>query len=187
MNSLAQLVQRAQRGEEDAFTELFGEAFPLAYRWALMQTGSAEDAHDVAQEALISAWRGIREFRGDSRIATWLYTIVRRTSADWRRAGRRRRAREARYAADAPTVLQPARDRRLEQQLAAVLELLEVLPARQREVFDLVELQGLPMTEVTSLTGLQPSTVRVHLLRARRALRSRMLGENPLPDGLDAM
>lgn len=187
MNSLARLVRRAQQGEEEAFALLFGEMFPLAYRWALMQTGSADDAHDVAQEALITAWRRITEFRGDSHITTWLYTIVRRTSADWRRAGKRRRAREARYAADAPTVLQPPRDRRLGQQLAAVLELLERLPARQREIFDLVELQGLPMTEVTSLTGLQPSTVRVHLLRARRALRSRMLNEKTLPDGLHAM
>lgn len=187
MNSLARLVQRAQRGDESAFAELFGATFPLAYRWALMQTGSADDAHDVAQEALITAWRRIREFRGDSHFTTWLYTIVRRTSADWRRAGRRRLVREARYAVDTATVTQPARDRDLDEQLSAVLALLEKLPARQREVFDMVELQGLSMTEVTSLTGLQPSTVRVHLLRARRALRSRLLRENLSPDALDAL
>ena len=177
MSSLAQLVLRAQQGEAAAFDLLARETFPLAHRWALVQTGSADDAQDVAQQAMLVAWLRIREFRRDSRFSTWLYTIVRRTAADWRRSERRRSAREAVYAQDVPRAVETRIDPDVSRPLASVLRLLRRLPARQREVFDLLELQGLTMDEVIALTGLQPSTVRVHLLRARRAIRTGMLSE----------
>ena len=53
------------------------------------------------------------------------------------------------------------------------------LPTKQREVFDLVELQGLKAAEVAELLGLEASTVRVHLLRARRTIRSKVLERHP--------
>lgn len=185
MNSLAPLVLRAQRGEADAFDRLARETFPLAYRWALVQTGSADDAQDVAQQAMLVAWRRIREFRRDSRFTTWLYTIVRHTAADWRRSERRRRAREQAYASEVRHSVEARTDPDFSHRLASALHLLRTLPGRQREVFDLLELQGLTMDEVTAMTGLRPSTVRVHLLRARRAIRSAMLSEGVLSEVME--
>ena len=48
---------------------------------------------------------------------------------------------------------------------------------RQREVFDLVELQGLKPIEAADLLEMNPNTLRVHLLRARRAMREEMLSQ----------
>jgi RNA polymerase sigma factor (sigma-70 family) len=53
------------------------------------------------------------------------------------------------------------------------------LPERQREVFDLVELQGYTATEAAEMLVMSPSTVRVHLLRARRTLRTRIMEQHP--------
>jgi RNA polymerase sigma-70 factor (ECF subfamily) len=53
------------------------------------------------------------------------------------------------------------------------------LPARQREVLALVDLEGWPATVVAERLGIAPATVRVHLLRARRALRSWILDRHP--------
>ncbi len=53
------------------------------------------------------------------------------------------------------------------------------LPERQREVFDLLELQGYNATEAAEMLGMSASTVRVHLLRARRTLRARIMEQHP--------
>ena len=53
------------------------------------------------------------------------------------------------------------------------------LPERQREVFDLADLQGYRSSEVAELLGMNPSTVRGHLFRARRFIRNKILQSNP--------
>jgi len=53
------------------------------------------------------------------------------------------------------------------------------LPERQREVFDLVELQGYTAVEAAEMLAMSASTVRVHLLRARRTLRARIMERHP--------
>ena len=54
------------------------------------------------------------------------------------------------------------------------------LPSRQREVFDLVELQGIPATEAAEILGIRATSVRGNLFKARRNLRRRIL--NVWPD-----
>ena len=53
------------------------------------------------------------------------------------------------------------------------------LPNRQREVFDLADLQGIPLTEIAEMLQMSPITARVHLHRARAAIRSRILASDP--------
>jgi RNA polymerase sigma-70 factor (ECF subfamily) len=53
------------------------------------------------------------------------------------------------------------------------------LPPRQREVFDLGDLQGLPSVEIAERLGIEPVSVRAHLFKARRALRKRILEHHP--------
>ena len=66
-----------------------------------------------------------------------------------------------------------------EQAAGLVTTFFNALPSKQREVFDLVELQGLKAADVADMMGLEASTVRVHLLRARRTIRSKVLERYP--------
>ncbi len=169
-------VRRAQRGDEVAFAQLAREIRPLALRWAMLHTASADDAEDVVQSALLSVHRSLGDFREGSRFTTWLYSVVRRAAADWRRSERRRSTRERRWAEQLDTSTEPDFGRAgVERDLAAALELLQTLPARQREAFDLTELQGKSYDEAAALLGLSTSTVRVHVLRARRTIRGQLL------------
>ncbi len=72
------LVRRAQEGYLDAYAELVDRHGRLAYRVALRLLGNHDDAEDVAQEALVSAWQQLPGFQGKSSYATWLYQIVTR-------------------------------------------------------------------------------------------------------------
>ena len=180
MESTEECVRRAQEGDDVAFTRLVRDVYPQLYRWALVQTGSADDAEDVVQSALIRMHRHLPGFRHDARLTTWLYAIVRRASADWRRASRRRQVRERHYEVEAPEYTgSPARQLDAERARTVLHAALRALPVRQREVFDMAELQGMPATEVAELLALSPNTVRVHLLRARRAMRAGVLARHP--------
>lgn len=173
----AEAIRRAQEGDNLALERIVRTVYPLMYRWALLRTADPDDADDVAQSALVLVHRHLPEFGFGSRFTTWLYTIVRRVALDWRRAHGRRVAREQHYARDVLHGATPAETERvdLERRLALLREALASLTPRQREVFDMIELQGMDASEVAQIMGLSASTARVHLLRARRAVRSWML------------
>src|SRR3984885_10342133 len=74
----AYLVARARDGYLDAYELLVQRHSAMTYRAALRLCGNHHDAQDIAQEALIVAWRNLDRFRADSSFSTWLYRIVTR-------------------------------------------------------------------------------------------------------------
>ncbi|HEY4839395.1 MAG TPA: sigma-70 family RNA polymerase sigma factor [Candidatus Acidoferrales bacterium] len=70
------LVQRAQAGDEKAFSSLLRPYTHLAYHVALRITGNREDAEDASQQSLLKAYTHIGQFQGDSQFSTWLTRIA---------------------------------------------------------------------------------------------------------------
>ncbi len=184
------LVHQAAAGDEVAFARLATLVRPRMYRWALVQLLDADAAEDVTQRALIRLRNALPRFRGDSAPETWMFTIVRSATADWRRSERRRtemqkrnqKLQEAFPEHGAP--LDTGLDDTASELMSAVTTHIGVLPARQREVFDLVDLQGHTSLEAAELLSITPTTVRVHLMRARRVIRAKLLQNNaPLVGG----
>ena len=177
------LVQRARRGDDKALRDLIECAYPLVRRWSLVRTGDPSDADDLTQDVLVQMIRKLEGFKGDAQFGTWLYSITRNAAADrYRKDERRARLAESPGAYDAlvpAAVEDPARLAERTEVRAALEVFFEELPERQREIFDLVELQGLPSTDVAELLGIEPVSVRAHLFKARRRLRERILAERP--------
>lgn len=166
------LVRAAQRGDAAALSQLLERVRPRVYRWALIQTAAADDAEDLVQEALMRAARKLGAFAFDARFTTWLHAIVRTTAADGRRTRRRRDRLLRQNSADPAPARQPEPSSGL---MDVVRESLHGLTARQREIFDLVDLQGHTPAEAAGLLGMNATTLRVHLLRARRQMRLRIM------------
>ncbi len=180
--SVSTLVRKAQAGDESAFERLVRLYYERVHRWALAKTGDRDDADDVAQEALLRMHRGLANFDGRSRFTTWMYQVTRSAAADLhRRRSRRRRlgaqleARTLGESQEAP----PEGELDHRRVAGLVRAFLEELSERQREVFDLIDLQGFGSSEVGAMLGMEPVTVRSHLLRARRAIRARILESHP--------
>ena len=179
-----ELLRRVRDGDVAAFRELVRRIHPLVHRWATTRTADPDLADDVTQEVLVRVHRRLDEFRGDSRFTTWLYRLTANAASDQlRRAGRQRRlaarllsaVARADHAAAAPADAGPDGERiRL-----LVARFAQALPDRQRQLFDLVDLQGFEPTEAAAMLGLSGSTARVHLHRARRALRAAILEDAP--------
>jgi RNA polymerase sigma-70 factor (ECF subfamily) len=151
-------------------------------RWATVHTGDPSEADDLAQDALVRVVRGLGGFRGQARFTSWVYRVVASAALDrGRRLGRRERREEGPEMLETATVAEEPRpgDVDKERLLDRVRECFLGLAGRQREVFELCELQGLDSVEAGDLLGIAPATVRVTLLRARRTVREEILRTDP--------
>ena len=176
---ILELAERARAGEKEALGRLAGHLRPVVCRWALVMTADPDDAEDVAQFVVMKMLTSIKSFNGRSSVTSWLYGITRNASLDHQR-GKRRDQRLAEKLgqlaqAQTPRLEDPLDKLEMKRTLRLIRTLLSELPMRQREVFDLVELQGLKPIEAADLLEMNPNTLRVHLLRARRAMRKEML------------
>ncbi len=172
----ADLLLRARTGDEAAFTELVARWYPRIHRWALGQTDDPDSAEDIAQQVLIRFHLHLGGFRGNSRLSTWLFQVTRNAARDALRRRRRREGMMERFHSAVPAVPAVPTDAAERGELMALArQALAGLPARQRTVFDLVDLQGYAAAEAATLLGLSAGTVRAHLFRARRALRAAVL------------
>jgi RNA polymerase sigma-70 factor (ECF subfamily) len=178
----AQLASLASSGDDSAFTTLVTRFQPAVFRWALMFSRDPDEAEDITQEVFVRAHRQLGQYRSDGSLDAWLYRITRRAATQLRRTRKRRG-----LLASSPAA-QPARDvyttdpgGRVDRQRAAALihDLFQRLPQRQREIFDLVDLQGLSPAEAAERTGVKPASVRTNLFKARKAIRERLLATHP--------
>ncbi len=165
----AYLVQRAQEGYLDAYSELTDRHGGLAYRVALRLLGNHHDAEDVAQEALITAWQRLPGFSAKSSFSTWLYQIVTRRALN--RISRTPAAESLDLVGEVRDQAPDPGDTAVQRRAAdAVINAITTLPPPQRVAIVLHHLEGLPNAEVARITGSTVPAVRSQLFRGRRTL-----------------
>ena len=173
------LVQRAQEGYLDAYAMLVDRHGPLAYRVALRLLGSHQDAEDIAQEALVTAWQQLPRFRAGSSFPTWLYRIV--TTRALNRITRTRVTESldllgqisgGQIGGGQLSDSQDETEQKVERDLTvdAVTNAVTALPPPQRVAIVLRHFEGLPVAEIAQITGSTIPAVRSHLFRGRRTL-----------------
>ena len=176
-----ELLAAARQGDSVALETLLVRYQPHLYRFGLRMCGNAEDAGDVAQESLISMARSLRDFRGDSSVSSWLYTIARRFCIKKRRRSKFAPTREesldtpgnvAQHLADpTPNPEQAATNREL---ATALTHAIDALEPSQREVLVLRDVEGLSAPEVARILGMSVEAVKSRLHRARIAVREEL-------------
>lgn len=173
-------VLRAQQGDREAFDRLARHFLPRIRRWALVRTGDPDDADEVVQRTLVQAFQKIRQCRTGARFGGWLYTITANAAKGLSRTRTARVQALDRFRATKEEVGKPYVSGPHEDGLSDLVRafLVELTP-RQREIMDLVDLQGYQPAEAAAQLGLEPATARVHLLRARRKIRARILRQHP--------
>jgi RNA polymerase sigma factor (sigma-70 family) len=95
----ADLVERARRGDGDAYDQLVRAHQDIAFRTAWLVAGSSADAEDAAQEAFVKGWRAMGRFRAGAPFRPWLLAIVANEARNRRRSAGRREALVLRAAA----------------------------------------------------------------------------------------
>lgn len=143
---------------------------PVAYAYAHRQLGSAPDAEDVVQEAMIRLWRIAPNWRlGEARVTTWLYTVVLNLCRD-----RLRRSGRGVPLETIPEPQDPGRGaaERMEDddRVRALNSALQQLPERQRRAVELRHLEGLSNPQIAEILGVNVAAVESLTARGKRKL-----------------
>lgn len=170
------LLTAARTGDAAPLEALILKHQSRLYRFSLKMCGSPSDAQDVLQETLIAFARSIQNFRGESSVTTWLYTVARSFCIKRRRKSKFAPAHteslDCRVASLIPDpALMPDESlsaREMEDALGAALA---ALSDEHREVVVLRDSEGLTAAEVADVLGISIDAVKSRLHRARLALR----------------
>lgn len=177
-----------EAGRRDEAADRFGrlvEAWQRrALRVALHYLGNPADADDAVQDAFVKLYAHMTAYRADLSFDAWFTRILVNTCLDHLKARRRLPSWSGALhtsAADVAEALpshEPSAERRLaaRDRWRALTAAVEHLPERQRDVFVLTHLDDQPPHAIAQVLGMSPATVRVHLFRALRRLRS-VLGD----------
>jgi RNA polymerase sigma-70 factor (ECF subfamily) len=180
-----QLVERAQRGDKQAFDLLVVKYQRKLARLLSQFIRDAAEVEDVTQEAFIKAYRALPSFRGDSAFYTWLYRIGINTAKNFLVAqGRRAPTTTAGFdnedaegfeeASQLREMNTPESELTSKQIAQTVNQTLEELPEELRTAITLREIEGLSYEEIAVIMNCPIGTVRSRIFRAREAIAEKL-------------
>jgi RNA polymerase sigma-70 factor (ECF subfamily) len=170
------LVQRAQKGDPEAFAALVTEHQRYVYNLALRVLKNEEEALDLAQETFVRAWTALPNFRGQSQFRTWLYRIV--TNLCYNRLPNLRRSLNE-FGDDVISELpetdlafdNPAHGLESRELRTFLHRAIDELDENHRLLISLRYQNELSYEEIASLLNLPLGTVKTGLFRAKEQLR----------------
>jgi len=171
------LIARLQSGDAAAFEPLVTPYRQSLLGLALRLTRNLEDAKEVTQETFLRAYKYIGRFDAERSFKNWITTILVHAA----RHHYNRRSREDVLLAAEPlrekaldTSGGPEADHESRELRARLMECVEVLTPREREIFLLRDVEGLNIRETVQIAGGSSVSIRVHLSAARRKIRDRI-------------
>jgi RNA polymerase sigma-70 factor (ECF subfamily) len=181
-SSHADLIARAQRGEEGAFEAIFHQHKQRVYSLCLRMTGNTAEAEDLTQEAFLQVFRKIHTFRGESAFSTWLHRLsvnivlmrlrkktVVQTPLDDTAGGEEFDEPQKEFGAPDPVLVGSIDRMRLERAIAQ-------LPPGYKQAFVLHDVEGYEHNEIAAVLGCSIGNSKSQLHKARTRLRKLLHG-----------
>ncbi|MFF7178287.1 SigE family RNA polymerase sigma factor [Streptomyces sp. NPDC008121] len=151
----------------EEFEEFYAQTVARLTGHLYVMLGDLHEAQDVVQEAFVKAWARRRQLDRNGQPEAWIRTVAWRLAVSRWRFGRRS-AEAWRRTGAPPDVAGPGPEE------VVLVEALRGLPDRQRRAVTLHYLCDLTVEQIAAETGMSPSTVKTHLVRARTALADRL-------------
>ena len=154
-NSDFELVKRFLEGDQCSFNRLINKYQQKIYWHARRMTGSHLDADEVVQEVLLVLYNKLKDFQFKSSLYTWIYRITSTRSINYLN---KRKLRKILYFDDISTIETGVKediinDIDTKDKIKKLDQFLQTLPAKQREIFILRNIDGLSYEEISKITG----------------------------------
>jgi RNA polymerase sigma-70 factor, ECF subfamily len=175
--SESDLLLRAQRGDPRAFEELIRPHLPSLRRFAFSFARKWEDADDLAQEALLKAFRSLKSFEGRSSLSTWLFTVTRSVGHDLYRSRQQKELLRQDELDDRHEASHEGADELLaaKSDTDILWQSIKKLEPEFRIALVLFDIEGLSYEEIAAIERVPLGTIRSRLSRARAKLKEILL------------
>jgi RNA polymerase sigma-70 factor (ECF subfamily) len=178
-----ELIADCLKGQTSAFGDLVTRYQNRLYNTLVAVLGSADDAHDVAQEAFVSAFQKLHTFKGRSAFYSWLFRIALNASVSQKRKLRRVpvsidaiREQSGTEPIERHPAARPEHSLETVERQVAVRAALAELAEEFRTALVLKEMEDLSYEEIAQIVGCPIGTVRSRIHRARAELRDKLQG-----------
>ncbi|MBS1721565.1 MAG: sigma-70 family RNA polymerase sigma factor [Armatimonadetes bacterium] len=177
------LVAEAREGDFSAFERLFERHRNLVYRFVYQMSNRRDDAEDLTQEVFVRAYQNLHRYRDEAKFTTWLLRIATNLATDRARMSQRRQALETQESGSqgalawmtVGNVDDPVENLESDRRVAALRKALAALPEHHRNVIVLRDIEEMDYKDMAELLGCTVGGAKLRVLRARRALRDRVL------------
>jgi|WetSurMetagenome_2_1015567.scaffolds.fasta_scaffold06610_4 RNA polymerase sigma-70 factor, ECF subfamily len=171
-----ELVRKAAAGDEQAFRAMLESHYTLIYSVVRGVAGQHGETDDIVQEVFIKIFRAIGDFRGDSRLSTWIYRIARNEALNAidRRKPQAIPIDDCEELPDAGDNPETSYRRRIGRE--RLERLLERLDEKQRVAIELRYLGDKSYEEIAEIMAIPLGTVKTHIYRAKLSLKRMMTG-----------
>jgi len=169
------LIERASKGDQKAFSELFYEYKEMVYRVVYKLLGNSEETNDAVQQTFIELYKSLPGYAGKSKFTTWLYRIAVNVSIQF---FRKRRTRDKNqpfnpeiHADSTSENDNPLEKKELRKQIEEALASLHI---RKRTVVVLHDIENRTMEEISDIIGVPVGTIKSRLFYGREELKKKL-------------
>ncbi|RFU70171.1 sigma-70 family RNA polymerase sigma factor [Peribacillus saganii] len=169
-----ELIRRAQAGDKQALSDLIAMYYPAVERFAYQMGNTADEVQDITQEVFIKVFRFIHQF-SHAKFSTWLYKITLNTSKDYSRKKSSYLKKLLRLQKERPSEVLNSEQFTLKGEEEKCLhECIQQLDDKYKIPIILFYFHDKKYEEIAEILGLNLSTVKVRILRAKEALKKRL-------------
>ena len=173
-----EVITRVLRGEHQLYAELVTRHQNFVFTLALRYTPVREDAEEIAQDVFVKAYKALKDFRGESKFSTWLYSIVNSTAITFLR-----KKKLDVKSLDNENVYEQAESRdsgasanqvEVKSKVEMVTKAIQLLSPDDAKLITLFYKAEQSLEEIAKIMNLETNTVKVKLHRARTRLKEKM-------------
>ncbi|MEA2447284.1 MAG: polymerase sigma-70 factor, subfamily [Actinomycetota bacterium] len=175
------LVERCRQGDEQAWKELVEATHRDVYTLCLRILRDPDDAAEATQDAYLKMWRGLKGFRGDAMLETWMYRVATNTAISKHRSRKRKKDHETGIGDELLTEM--AASGSVEATAGAKIEVqaldkaLQTLPEHYRAAVILRDVYGFNTEEIAKQLKISVTAAKVRVHRGRKKLKEIVYGE----------
>jgi RNA polymerase sigma factor (sigma-70 family) len=173
-----EIITRVLRGEHQLYADLVARYQNFVFTLALRYTPVREDAEEIAQDVFVKAYKALKDFRGESKFSTWLYSIVNSTAITFLR-----KKKLDVSSLDNEHVFEQAENKdsgtsanqiEVKSKVEMVTKAIQLLSADDAKLITLFYKAEQSLEEIAQIMNMEANTVKVKLHRARTRLKEKM-------------
>jgi len=172
------IITRVLHGEHQLYSDLVSRYQNFVFTLALRYTPVREDAEEIAQDVFVKAYKALKDFRGESKFSTWLYSIVNSTSITFLR-----KKKLDISSLDNEHVFEQAESKdsgmnanqvEVKSKVEMVTKAIQLLSPDDAKLITLFYKAEQSLEEIARILNMETNTVKVKLHRARTRLKEKM-------------